>query len=145
LLLVAMQRGLEYRSLYQENQLLTQRIEKIYREVFPGAKRVVNPRAQMQQHLLELRKGQSGGEDGFLELLKLSGVVLQKNAAVQLKGATYRDGRMDLDITATDLQVLDKLKQQLGVSGELQVEIQSATSDEKRQVQSRLRLRKAGA
>lgn len=145
LLLVAVQRGLEYRALSQEKQQLSQRIEQIYRDVFPNAKRVVNPRVQMQQHLLELRQGQSGGEEGFLELLRLSGGVLKAIPSVQLQGASYREGRMDLDITAKDLQVLDQLKQQLGTTGQLEVEIQSATSDADQQVQGRLRLRKAGA
>jgi len=145
LVLVAVQRGLEYRALSQEKQQLSQRIEQIYRDVFPDAKRVVNPRAQMQQHLLELRQGQSGSEDGFLELLSLCGGILKANPSVQLQGASYREGRMDLDITATDLQVLDQLKQRLSATGQLEVEIQSATSDANQQVQSRLRLRKAGA
>ncbi len=145
LLLVAVQRGLEYRALSQEKQQLSQRIEQIYRDAFPAAKRVVNPRAQMQQHLLELRQGQAGSEDGFLALLSLCGAVLKANPSVQLQGASYREGRMDLDITAKDLQVLDQLKQQLGATGQLEVEIQSATSDANQKVQSRLRLRKAGA
>ncbi|MEE8427993.1 MAG: type II secretion system protein GspL [Gammaproteobacteria bacterium] len=145
LLLVAVQRGLEYRALSQEKQQLSQRIEQIYRDVFPDAKRVVNPRAQMQQHLLELRQDQAASEDGFLALLSLCGGVLKATPNVQLQGASYREGRMDLDITATDLQVLDQLKQRLSATGQLEVEIQSATSGANQQVQSRLRLRKAGA
>ena len=46
--------GVEYYRLSKEREALGKRIEETYRQAFPAAKRVVNPRAQMQQQLDQL-------------------------------------------------------------------------------------------
>jgi hypothetical protein len=49
-----------------------------------------------------------------------------------------------VDLTAANLQVLDKLKQTLSANG-LSVEIQSATTDAEQRVKSRLRIGRSDA
>ncbi len=136
---------LEYRAMEQENQRLAQRIEQVYREVFPEARKVVQPRVQMEQQLKALRRQQDSGSTGFLALLSRAGAVLSVTPEVTLKGASFREGRLDLDLDAQDLQVLDSLKQALAADGRLVVEIQSATAGAGKQVSGRLRIREVGA
>ncbi|WP_158675313.1 type II secretion system protein GspL [Thiohalobacter thiocyanaticus] len=122
---------------------LTAQIEQLYRDTFPQAQRVVNARHQMEQQLLALRRAQGQDALDFLGLLASSGEVFSAAEGVELQGVGYRDGQLDVQLTARDLQSLDKLKQQLAAGGQLQVEIQSATAGGDRRVEGRLRI--AGA
>jgi general secretion pathway protein L len=130
-------------SITSEREALDTRINEIYRQTFPAAKRVVNPRVQMQQQLEVLMRRQGGG-DGFMTLLARAGDVLRTNKSIEISGASFRAGRLDVDLTANNLQVLDELKQTLTGKG-LVVEIQSATTDASQQVKSRLRIQGGNA
>jgi len=130
--------GIDYYRLGKEQERLAQQIEGIYRETFPGTQRVVNPRVQMQQQLEQLQSRQGAGGQ-FLLLLARSGDVLHNTGGIEITGASYRSGRLDIDLTATSLQLLDQLKQTLGSKG-LDVEIQSATTETGQRVKSRLRI-----
>lgn len=130
----------EYRQLARENQELAQRIEQTFRAAFPEVRKIVDPKVQMERGLVELNGKLGGGAAGFLGLLELAGSVLKETPGLELNGASYRDGYLDLDLMVNDLQVLDQLKQRLTKSGGLEAEIQSATANDKR-VRSRLRIR----
>jgi general secretion pathway protein L len=130
--------AVDYYRLSKEQDNLATQIEDIYRQAFPNAKRVVNPRVQMQQHLEKLQRSHGGGGQ-FLILLARSGDVLRKAGDIEISGANYRAGRLDVDLTAASLQVLDDLKQTLTGKG-LTVEIQSATTESGKRVKSRLRI-----
>ena len=135
--------GVDYFRLGKQQEALNTRIDEIYRQTFPAAKRVVNPRVQMQQQL-ELLLRRQGGGDGFMTLLARAGDVLRSNKSIEISGASFRAGRLDVDLTANNLQVLDELKQTLTGKG-LEVEIQSATTDASQQVKSRLRIQGGSA
>ena len=130
--------GIDYYRLSKERDTLGSRIEEIYRQAFPAAKRVINPKVQMQQQLDQLLRSQGGGS-GFMTLLARAGDVLRSNKSIEISGASFRAGRLDVDLTANSVQVLDQLKQTLAGKG-LEVEIQSATTDASQRVKSRLRI-----
>jgi general secretion pathway protein L len=136
--------GVDYFRLSKESTQLREQIEATYREAFPETRRVVNPRVQMQQQLDRLQHRQGAGGD-FLELLGRTGKVLKDIQGIEATGASFRAGRLDLDVTATDLQLLDKLKQDLARDGGLAVEIQSATAGSDKRVQGRLRIQGSGS
>lgn len=131
--------GLKHRELSREATDLKARIEQVYRDANPGG-RVVDPRVQMEQQLAALRRGQGGGGSDFLGLLGRMGGALAAGSDIELLGANFRDGRLDLELTAGDIQSLDQLKQRLTEAGGLSVDIQSATAGADRRVQGRLRL-----
>lgn len=143
LLLALVGQGLKLQRLEAREAELSARIEQLYRDTFPQAQRVVNARHQMEQQLLALRRAQGRDSLDFLGLLARSGEVFRAAEGVQLQGVSYRDGQLDVQLTARDLQSLDRLKQQLAAGGRLQVEIQSATAGGERRVEGRLRI--AGA
>ena len=130
--------GIDYYRLDKVQDNLHTRMEEIYKQAFPSAKRVVNPRVQMQQQLDQLQRKQGTGGQ-FMELVARSGDVLRKAKDIEISGASYRAGRLDVDLTATSLQTLDELKQTLAGKG-LSVEIQSATTETGQRVKSRLRI-----
>jgi general secretion pathway protein L len=130
--------GVDYFRLRNEREELNDRMKSVLLESFPGTRRVVDPRVQMQQQLEQLqRRAGSGGQ--FLTLLARSADVLRTAKDIEIAGASYRAGRLDVDLTAANLQVLDQLKQALSAHG-LEVEIQSAAADSGQRVKSRLRI-----
>ena len=131
--------GIDYFRLSRESEQLHAKIEETFKEALPETRRIVNPRIQMQQQLDALQRRQGTG-GGFLSLLSQSGSVLKGMQGVQVSGATFRAGRLDVDLTVNNLQLLDELKQALVEGGRLSVEIQSATTGKDQRVQSRLRI-----
>lgn len=138
-LVSAVQHGLHYRSLKAESATLRAQLEQVYTRTFPGS-RVVNPRVQMEQQLTQLRRQQGGGGNDFLGLIGQLGGVVAASPGIELLGANFREGRLDLELTANDIQTLDRLKQALTEGGGLSVDIQSATTGSDRRVQGRLRV-----
>jgi len=129
----------EIMQLSSQSQQLRRQIERIYLQTFPDARRVVNPRVQMQRQLDTLRAAQGQGDQGFLELLARTGDPLMKTPDLTLRSVSYKEGQLNLDIEIKDLQALDQLKQRLAGQAALDVEIQSASSQDNK-VQSRLQI-----
>ena len=138
------QLGLRHRALQAESATLATQIEDVYKQAFPGG-RVVNPRAQMEQQLKALRQQQGGVGDDFLGLVAQLGGVFAATPGIELTSANFRDGYLDVELTAGDVQVLDRLKQQITAKGGLSVEIQSATTGADQRVQGRLRIQGAAS
>ncbi|OQW94497.1 MAG: type II secretion system protein GspL [Beggiatoa sp. IS2] len=133
---------LEYHHLERYHQVLTVQIEKIYRDTFPEARKIVNPRVQMEQQLKILRtqQGHTATEAHFLALFTQISTPLQQSAGLVLKRFDYQQGRFDILLDIANLQALDQLKQRLSALG-LSVEIVSANARDAL-VESRLRVQK---
>jgi general secretion pathway protein L len=130
----------DYRRLAAEETRLYQAVEKVYRDTFPEAKNVANPRVQMERKLAELQGGGSGG--AFVALLGASGPVLGATKGIELKNLRYRAGELELELELADLPALDALKASLQQQG-LAVEIRNASSRENR-VEGRVAIREMG-
>jgi general secretion pathway protein L len=135
--------AVDYYRLGKESDQLKIQIEETFRKAFPETKRLVNPRAQMQQKLDQLQNRQGTG-NRFLDLIGQAGVVIKDIKGVEVTGANYRGGRLDLDLMVSSLQLLDQLKQALTKGNKLSVEIQSATTESDQRVKSRLRIVEVG-
>ena len=131
--------AVDYYRLNKESDQLKTQIEETFKKTFPETRRLVNPRAQMQQKLDQLQHSQGTG-NRFLNLIGQAGEVIKDTKGVEVTGANYRGGRLDLDLKVTSLQLLDQLKQALTKTGALSVEIQSATTESDQRVKSRLRI-----
>ncbi len=118
---------LERNQLAAQQTLLRQQAEQIYRRTFPDARKVVNPRIQMAQRLKQLRGGGKKQQDRFLDLLATSGEVIAADKKARLKSIRYRNGRLDLKVTAPTLSKLDSLKNRLIEAG-LNTELTNADS-----------------
>jgi len=106
---------------------LRARVVQIYRDAFPDAKNIVNPRVQMERNLKELATSAQGGET-FLNLMAQVSQPLKQTTGLQLERLAFNDGYLDLALTVGNLQDLDRLKGALLQRGQLEVEIQSASS-----------------
>ena len=123
---------------------LQAQVEKVYLDTFPNEKRVPNAKVQMEQHLKELRGGGKGGGVGFLSLLGSTASILKHTPGLELRSVRYKDGKLDIDMTVRDLQILDQLKQTLTQQAAVEVEIVSANARGDL-VESRLQLRGHGS
>ena len=141
LILAAVSTGVNYTHLSKQQAQLETEIENVYRETFPQARRIVNPRAQMEQKLKQLqRQAGAGGQTSFLGLVDDVARIVRSASGIEIQGATYRDGRLDLQLQADNVQVLDQLKQALVGEGTMRAEIQSATTQKDGKVNSRIRV-----
>lgn len=102
---------------------LEQRSLALYRELFPGERRVVSPRKQMAAHL---SGGQSGGS--VLPLLAQAAAEL---ATAQVQELRYRrdSNQLQVQLQAPNLEALDQLKQRLAATG-MNVAIDSAAEQD---------------
>lgn len=145
LLLSLVASGVEYYRLSKEEQQLRSAIESEYRKAFPQSRRVVDPRAQMEQQLKQLQRQAGGGNTDFLAILGETANVVRASKGIAVRGASYRDGRLDLDLQADNLQILDTLKQSLVSSGRMTADIQSATTEADQKIKSRIRVQGKGS
>jgi general secretion pathway protein L len=145
LILVGVSTGLNYFQLSQQREQLAAEIEEVYRKAFPQARRIVNPRAQMEQKLSQLRRQAGGGDTDFMAMFAETAGVVRVTEGIEVNGASYRNGRLDLDLQADSLQILDTLKQSLVSSGLMTAEIQSATTEANQKVKSRMRVQVKGS
>ncbi len=123
--------------LTRQNHALKAEIEQVYRGAFPETRKIVNPRQQMQSGLDELLRQGHGA--AFLNLLAQTAVPLKQGSDARLRGVSYKDRVLNLDLEIKDLQALDQLKQQL-TGAALEVEILSASAKENK-VESRVQVR----
>ena len=134
----------DYLSLQARSQYLRAEIERIYLDTFPDARKVVDARVQMETKLKELGAGGGINDQGFLPLIDLMGQPLQNIQGVELRHASYQDGRLSLSIKIKSLQELEQLKQRLLEHQGLSVDIQSAASRDG-YVDARLQLSRQGS
>ena len=132
----------DYLRLKTESDTLAGQIAQTYLRTFPDAKKVVNPRAQMEQRLKELRGGDTEA-DGFVALLASIGQPLKETPGLEIQRINYTEGKIDLALIIDNLQSLDQLKQRLATQSGLAVNIESASSRDSK-VEARLQI-KGGA
>ncbi len=129
----------DYMRLKAESDTLTQQIAQTYLRTFPDARKVVNPRAQMEQRLKELRGGEA--ETGnFIYLLASIGQTLKETPGLEIQRINYNEEKIDLVLSIGDLQSLDQLKQRLANQGRVSVNIESAASRDNK-VEARLQIK----
>lgn len=143
ILLFFIEQGMNYQHLRQQHQQLSEQIEQIYRQTFPEARKIVDPRAQMEQQLKRLgtQPDQGKSAEDFLALFQSLSVPFSQLNGLTIQQLDYQAGRFDIQLTSTDLQVLEQLKSRIRGSG-LMVEIQVASS-RRDAVESQLRVWKA--
>ncbi len=129
-----------YSKLSANITALNKQQEKIFKATFPDARKIVNPRAQMEARLKQLRKKAGKNSSSATTMITLVSKILKKYNIVGIKTLRYRDSRLDVDIQLKNLQVLDELKEQLTNNGQWEVEVLSATSRDKF-VESRIQIK----
>lgn len=140
LLIVKLVTGIiELNNLKQENRLLDAEIESIYKRSFPGSKRIVNARVQMENKLKALRKGSSSSEQNLIDMLAAATPIFSKASNIEFESINFRNKRVEIDLLTDNISSLDDLKSRLSKLKNIKAEMLSATSADK-QVKGRIRL-----
>lgn len=116
--------------LQREGERYAQANEALYRELFPEDSRLINLRAQFDQHLAE---SAGSGESRLLELLgQVTAALDQQAARVQVQQLDFNAQRGDLalNLQASDFAALESLRGRLQEAG-LAVEMGSASREER--------------
>ncbi len=105
---------------------LDQEIKQLYLDTFPDAKRVVDPRAQMEARLKEQDVGMQG--DQFYSLLGGVTLLADNKVKFELQRLRYHNGELNVDMHLQNLQVLDQIKQLFSDKPGLHAEVISASA-----------------
>ncbi|AHG18852.2 general secretion pathway protein GspL [Chania multitudinisentens RB-25] len=113
LLLLGADAGLSHYRLWQQAEHWRQEGKRVYQQLFPLDKNVVNPRVQMQQHLQQLQPAEQGG---FTAQLRQLQQLMADNTAIQLQAISYDASRKELkvDLHAASFQTLEQFQQRAG-------------------------------
>lgn len=117
----------EYYHLANKDRQLSEQIIAAYKDAFPDAKNIPNPKVQMERALEKLKQGGESEGDLF-QLLSKAGEVIGDTKTMILRSIRYKDNKMDIELEISDLASLDELKLRLNKQAELNVEIVSASA-----------------
>jgi general secretion pathway protein L len=115
----------DYYRLHAEDAALSKEITAIYRQSFPGSRRIINARAQMEQKLAELQED-IGLQSGFFDLYDKVVPLLLATPGFSLSNLRFNNGMFDFDFGIKDLEALEAFKQKIGNIPGLAVEIKHA-------------------
>ncbi|MFN3842100.1 MAG: type II secretion system protein GspL [Rehaibacterium terrae] len=128
--------AVERQQLAAHVQAQREEMAQLLRAAVPGTQRIVDPAQQLRAALAS--SGEGGG-DAALGLLAAAAPALSVDAATALDALDYRDGVLELTVTAPDVAALDALRARLAAAA-LRVELTAATPGS-RGVEGRLRIR----
>jgi len=132
-------RFFELTQIHHQEAALDASIQQAFRAAMPGQQNAINARRRVETRLAQIRGG------GGALLPALSAIANARGAApgASVEGLTYRDGTLELRISAPDAASLEAIGQQLRAA-QWQADILggSANGDSYR---GRLQVRKAGA
>jgi len=129
--------ALEAHRLKQEVIALRAENEARFQQIFPRETRIIDLQAQLDQQLRALHSGGNGG--GLFQLMQQAAMSLSDTPGLTLKTAQFREGALFLDLSGTDLQVLEKLRAWFANHHGARLEVQTADAGEGG-VQIRLKL-----
>lgn len=138
--------GVRYYLLKNEDERLQAQIESTFRETFPWVADVPpDIKAWVDSYLRSQgRGGQTDAPQQFLQTLESIGRAMQQTADTRIEAISYRDGVMDIRLTAPDVATLDRLRRLVDDGGRFTARIQS-TDQQADGVKSRLQIQVAGA
>jgi general secretion pathway protein L len=128
-----------YWQLTQQEANLRVAMEQVYRDSVPSARKIVNPKVQLENRLRELQQSSVSSEATFLDLLYGGGEVLMNLPGITLRALRYKDDQLDLDLEGSSLEVLDQLKQRFTQQSNLIAEIRTTKREGKAESQVSLK------
>lgn len=119
LLLLCVSAGLSHYRLWQQAEQWRQESVRVYQQLFPADKKVVNPRVQMQQHLQQLQPIEQAGVVAQMRQLQQ---LMAENSAIRFQALSYDAGRKELnvDVQAASFQALEQFQVAAGQRYQLQ-------------------------
>jgi len=95
-----------------------------FQQLFPSQTRIVDLSAQVDQQLRAISGASRNG--GVFPLLEIWAQALGANQGLKMQNVQYRDGALYLALRATDLQVVERLREWFASQRGAALEVQSA-------------------
>jgi general secretion pathway protein L len=105
----------EARRLAAAERTLNDEIAQVFRAAMPGAIDSTNARERMAQRLAAVQGG--GGSGGLLPALAALASARANAPGSLVRGLTFRDGMLELRMTAPDAAALDRIAREVATSG----------------------------
>ena len=128
LLAVSARDAWEWYQLNTEQTRLRTAIEQTFRQILPTA-RLVNPRVQLASYLRQSDVSGTESSTGFLPLLGVAASTLSEFPALRLRGLSFRQNQLELDLRGGTLEHLDALKNKLAERTDVNAEISASMRD----------------
>lgn len=126
-------------TLRSESSDLRAAIEATYREAFPDARNIIDPRFQMEQQLQNLREQPAGRtEADFISRIEQLAAVIGSADQYELQMLNFDGNNITLEVSVPDYDALDQLQTQLAQTANVNIENAELKSG---RVYSRIRLR----
>ena len=119
--------GMHFIELSKKEHYLMQRMDDVYAQAFPEAKKTKFHLQEMKNRIANLKKVDVT-TSGFIPLLHQAGDVLHEDDKANITAMRYKNDKIDITMEISDLQALDALKEKLINKAQLKVEILSASS-----------------
>ena len=137
---------LDHARLSKQEKKLNTQIVQLTKQTFPDMQNVSadSARTKMEARLKNFMDTASGqSQAGFMELLAMSGESMKQAGKVDISSLHYREGKLNMSVKSSDVQVLDTVKQTLK-SKNYATDIQSANT-QGNTVEAKLVIAKGGA
>lgn len=113
-----------------------------YQQVIPGAPETTDP--QMVIDSLRRRVGNVDAPPLFLQSLAELAGAMRQNADASIQAISFRNGIVDIRVTAPNVSTLDSMQRAIGAGGRFTAAIQS-TDQEGERVSSRIQIQAVGS
>lgn len=131
---------IEYFVLKSHFNALKKNVSAIYKEVYPKATEVIDPKLRLTRTVNNLRKAMSGNI--LLDLLGPTAEVLNQHSEIQLISLSYQNKNLTVTLRAKELSSLEKFSNELTQKG-LSVQ-QNQLSSTDQTINAEFQIRKTG-
>jgi len=121
---------LDHMRLSKQEKNLDKQIVSLTKQTFPDMGNVSadSARTKMEAKLKNfIDTTSANSKAGFMELLALSGESMKQAGKVDIDTMSYREGKLNMNVKSSDVQILDAVKQTLSTKS-YAAEIQSANT-----------------
>jgi general secretion pathway protein L len=132
----------DYFLLMREEAGLKQQFNEEYRQMLPGAPETDDPARVIQS--LKRRVGTATTTPVFLQSMEQLGRALQENSAARIELISYRNGVVDIRLSAPNVATLASIQEAVSENGQFRANIQS-TNQEGEKVLGRIQIQQAGS
>jgi general secretion pathway protein L len=132
----------DYFMLLREEARLKEQFNAEYQVVLPGAPETDDPARVIQS--LKRRAGTTTSTPVFLQSMQNLSRAMRQNREARIEVISYRNGVVDIRLTAPDVATLASIEELVGESGHFAANIQS-TNVEGDRVQGRIQIQEVGS
>lgn len=129
-LLVLLFQGAQFWQYSRQEAALDSAATQILAQTFPEAANATDPWAELTRRLGAADSNSPDYGPGFGGAIEVLAQAFSNSTALAMQTISYRDGIVDLQLQAPNVEALDKLRQEIASSGEFEATIQSANPDD---------------